>query len=66
MTTEQKGVDVQDAIDARRYRFLRNDAVWADSACWAVNGSSVEDAWPIDGLELDAAIDAEIEKAIQP
>lgn len=52
--------------DARRYRWLRDDALWADApvgrveTVWCVEGKSARDCHPIDRIELDAAIDAAI------
>lgn len=49
--------------DAARYRWLRDEAVWrADpdgkgEMLWAVVGTRHDDCTPIDGTELDAAVD---------
>ena len=56
--------------DAERYRWLRNEAVWAGSPkgeggemCWVVIGTDAYRSHPVDGVELDEAVDAAMQGA---
>jgi hypothetical protein len=51
--------------DAARYRWLREYAVMSDSGPWCVDFESPQhaDTRPIDGVELDTAIDAVMDAA---
>ncbi len=58
------------AADAERYRWLRNEAVWAGSPkgeggemCWVVIGTDAYRSHPVDGVELDEAVDAAMQGA---
>jgi hypothetical protein len=55
----------QEIADARRYRWLRTEGYWAGSNSplpWVVTGTKHDDAVPLLPGEMDAAIDAAIEK----
>jgi hypothetical protein len=46
-----------DAVDARRYRFLRDSAVNVEGSPWIVTGTAWNDTTPILGSDLDRAVD---------
>lgn len=63
---EPSAVAQEDARDAARYRWLREEAVWNNDIAedhpmpWCVRGISANDCRPCDGEELDTAVDAAI------
>lgn len=52
----------QEIVDAARYRWLKNRAMWSEpgGSPWVVNGTGHADAVPLYAGEMDEAVDAAI------